>query len=67
MANKEKQTEEQTPAVYGPLRYVGDGEYIPGVPARDLTAEEAERFSRAIMATAAATGRALYQSKAQEG
>lgn len=30
------------------LKWVGGaGQFIPGVPARDLTAEEAERFPRA--------------------
>lgn len=25
-------------------RYVGDGQYVPGVPARDLAQEEAESY-----------------------
>ena len=44
------------------LRYVGDGEYIFGVPARDLSAEEAATYAPMIAATAAATGRILYQA-----
>lgn len=44
------------------LRYVGDGEYIFGVPARDLNAEEAEVYATQIAATHAATGRILYQA-----
>lgn len=27
------------------LRYVGDGAFLPGVPARDLTDDEAARYS----------------------
>ena len=41
-------------------RYVGEGEYIVGVPARDLSAAEAERFAPAIAEVEAATGRVLY-------
>jgi len=26
------------------FKYVGDGRFVPGVPARDLTNEEAEEF-----------------------
>ena len=44
------------------MRYVGDGEYIFGVPARDLSAEEAATYAPMIAATAAATGRILYQA-----
>ncbi len=43
-----------------PLRYVGAGEYIYGVPARDLSADEAALFAAQIAAVAAATGRVLY-------
>lgn len=43
------------------LRYVGDGEYIPGVPARDLSAEEMIVYAAQIEATQAATGRILYE------
>ena len=43
-----------------PLRYVGAGEYIYGVPARDLTAAETSLHAAQIAATAAATGRVLY-------
>lgn len=32
----------------GGLRYVGGG-FFAGVPARDLTAEEADRFGRAML------------------
>ena len=42
------------------LRYVGDGEWIPGVPARDLTAEEAEAHRERIEACERNTGRTLY-------
>ncbi len=43
-----------------PLRYVGDGEYVMGVPARDLTTAEAAQYADRITQTAQATGRALY-------
>ena len=45
-----------------PLRYVGNGEYIMGVPARNLTVEEAALHADAIAANEAATGRKLYQA-----
>jgi hypothetical protein len=48
-----------------PLRYVGEGEYIVGVPARDLSAEEALRYAAAIAEVEATTGRALYRAAAQ--
>lgn len=32
----------------GPLRYVGDGAFLIGVPARDLTAEEAAQVAEII-------------------
>lgn len=41
------------------LRYVGQ-EFIVGVPARDLTAEEAALYAAQINENEAATGRALY-------
>lgn len=44
------------------LRYVGGGEYIFNVPARDLSAEEAATYAPMIAATVAATGRILYQA-----
>ena len=39
------------------LRYVGDGEFIPGAPARDLSAEEAEALRELLAGPA---GRRLY-------
>ena len=33
--------------ISGSLRYVGDGDYILGVPARDLTKDEFEALSEA--------------------
>jgi hypothetical protein len=42
------------------VRYLGHGEFIPGVPARDLTAEEAARFGKAIAEHRRNTGRDLY-------
>jgi hypothetical protein len=41
------------------LRYVGN-EFLVGVPARDLTAEEAAEYAAQINENEAATGRALY-------
>jgi len=49
------------------LRYVGDGTYIPGVPARNLTAEEAERYRTQIEDSRLATGVVLYVSDAPAG
>lgn len=40
-------------------RYVGDGAWLPGVPARDLSAAELERFEDAIR-QAEAAGQRLY-------
>lgn len=42
-----------------PLRYVGEGAYLPHVPARDLTADEAARHWLVIQA-AEANGQRLY-------
>lgn len=39
----------------GAMRYVGDGAFFVGVPARDLTAEEAERYGEII------AGSSLYE------
>lgn len=41
------------------LRYVGGGAWIPGVPARDLSAQEATEYA-AIIEAAAAAGHILY-------
>lgn len=41
------------------LHYVGN-EFIVGVPARDLTADEAAVYAAQINENEAATGRALY-------
>lgn len=41
------------------LKYVGGGAYLPDVPARDLTAEEAAQFAD-ILAAAEAAGQGLY-------
>ena len=41
------------------LRYVGNGSWIPGVPARDLSAEEAVIYADLIEATRFA-GHTLY-------
>jgi hypothetical protein len=50
---------------FAPLRYVGY-EAIVGVPARDLTSEEHERYAESIAATYAATGRVLYEVVSDE-
>ncbi len=42
------------------LKYVGDGAYIHGVPARDLTAAEALEFGALITAQQDATQMQLY-------
>lgn len=42
------------------LRYIGDGTYIPGVPARDLRADEAALHSVAIQEYETAMGIKLY-------
>lgn len=42
------------------MKYIGGGAWIPGVPARDLTAEEASTHADAIAATEAA-GHKLYE------
>lgn len=42
------------------LKYVGSMEWIPGVPTRDLTPEEADRYREVIDATQANIGRVLY-------
>jgi len=48
-------------------KYIGDGEFIPGVPARDLTDDELEIYSEAIQAHLESTGRELYQIDSQSG
>lgn len=47
------------------LRYIGEGAWIPGVPARDLTEEEAALYADLIAATAAA-GHVLYIAESVE-
>ncbi len=69
MARKEQETEASNDTVTAqasPLRYVGDGEYIHGVPARNLSAEEAAMYGATITATAEATGRVLYAPMGRE-
>jgi len=43
------------------LYYIGDGGFIPGVPARNLTVDESEKHAAAIEANQQATGVALYR------
>jgi hypothetical protein len=43
------------------LRYLGRGEFIPGVPARDLTADEAAQFRAVVDEHRRNTGRELYR------
>lgn len=45
MAEKKQINKSAQSTVSGPLRYVGDGAWLPNVPARDLTAEEAEEHA----------------------
>lgn len=74
MARKQEETVEATTeastgtvtAQASPLRYVGDGEYIYGVPARNLSAAEAAMHGATITETAAATGRVLYAPMERE-
>lgn len=47
------------------LRYVGDGAYIHGVPARDLTEEEAAQFGALIREQEQAAHMTLYEPVAQ--
>lgn len=42
------------------LKYIGDGTYIPGVPARDLRADEAALYGAAIQEYETAMGIKLY-------
>ena len=44
------------------LKYVGNGTYIHGVPARDLTADEAQTYRKIIEEQEALIGRKLYQA-----
>ncbi len=50
----------------GALRYVGDGAYIHGVPARDLSPDEAARYADQIASAEAATHATLYEPVAEE-
>jgi hypothetical protein len=43
------------------VRYLGDGEFIPGVPARDLSADEAWLWRSVLISP---TGRRLYAAVA---
>lgn len=45
------------------LTYVGNGTYIHGVPARDLTAAEAHEFGAIISEQQQATGLTIYVPK----
>jgi hypothetical protein len=49
---KEKVVNMPGAAPSGGLRYVGDGSYLPNVPARDLTAEEAAEHAARYGASA---------------
>ena len=53
-----KKTGSAGPAVA--LVYVGEGAYLPNVPARNLSAEEAEKH-RAVIEEAQANGQRLYE------
>ena len=44
----------------GGMRYVGDGSHIHGIPARNLSAEEAGRYRETILESQMATGISLY-------
>lgn len=47
------------------LKYIGDGTYIHGVPARDLTQDEAARYGAVIQEQEALTGTAMYEPAVQ--
>lgn len=46
------------------VRYIGDGAWLPGVPARDLSAEEWELYRETILASPSAGQ--LYQLPTQD-
>lgn len=43
-------------------RYVGNGAYIPGVPARDLTPIEIQEFAEVISVQSSLLGVPLYEA-----
>lgn len=43
-------------------RYVGNGAYIPGVPARDLSPAEMQEHAETISAQSSISGIALYEA-----
>lgn len=43
-------------------RYIGNGAFVPGVPARDLTPEEMAEYQEVIAGQVAITGQPLYES-----
>ena len=43
-------------------RYVGNGTYIPGVPARDLTPVEMQEYTEVISVQSSLLGVALYEA-----
>ena len=45
-------------------RYIGGGDWIPGVPARDLTDSEYDRHKATIEANAQAMGAPMYVADA---
>lgn len=47
------------------LKYIGDGTYIHGVPARDLTEDEAAQFGPIIQEQEAAAHVTLYEPVTQ--
>lgn len=54
-------------ATPGPLRYIGAGRFLMGVPARDLTADEAALHHDLIAACLAETGVQLYEPMTESG
>lgn len=48
------------------LKYIGNGDYIHGVPARDLSAAEARQHKDTIAAAEEATGTRLYEPVAEK-
>lgn len=47
------------------LKYIGGGAWIPGIPARNLSAEEATQYAAMIEASAAA-GHILYVAERKQ-
>lgn len=56
MGNKKKQT--GTVVAY---RWIGSGKSVPGVPTRDLTVDEWDRWGQTVLDTEANTGKKFFE------